>query len=205
MSARPPNQKRAATMAAEGRSTERRSAAPCPTGGARRYQGEGCTLPALREPIGHGFSPRRIRQQEHRGHAPFLHGGDGLHAREGRGGRVARRRLGQALLLRHRRRDPDRVLGDPRRRRRRRTCEDRHLRRHGPGASLQPPRVRRPDARRPRRQARPLAGEWLRRCRDRPRVLRVDLHRRPERDHGGVLLHDPSLRRRRPRRWRRSG
>src|SRR5436305_10556266 len=60
---------------------------------------------------GRDVPPHRFCHPRSGRHPCLLHGGHGLRAREGRGRPHAQGRLGQALLLRHRRRRTDGVLG----------------------------------------------------------------------------------------------
>ena len=101
-----------------------------------------------------------------------------------------RRGLGQARLLRHRRRRAHRVLGPARRRHRR--LRPGHLHRPRPADVGQPRRVRRRASTSSRRRKQ----RWLDTGHDvhgdRPRVLRVDLHRRPQRHPGRVVRRHPA-------------
>ena len=110
--------------------------------------------------------------------------------------------LGPAPLLRHRQRRDARGLGHPRRDARQ-AVPDRDLHRARPAAVGNHIAFNSPDLDDLDAAAEALARQRPRLRAHRPRLVHVDLRRRPQRHHGGVLHVDPRVHRRRPRRGQR--
>ena len=137
-----------------------------------------------------GYSPHSGRHPGRRGDPCLLHRGHGLRSREGRWSPRPTAAAGPATSSTTPRAGPDRVLGHPRRRDVPADFDAVDLS-QGLGLPAWTNHLA--------FDAVDLDGlaehkrRWLdgrpRRRRDRPRLVHVDLHRGPQRDHGGVLRH----------------